>query len=306
MAEPTDTQGHNGPDDAPVSSHDALAAREQAAPTAILATRRVEMGLSHDDVANQLKFAPRFIEAVEAGDFDKLPGHTFARGMVRNYARLLKVDPAPILAQLGSSGMGRQSARPEEAASMRAPVPFSEGGKHVNLVYTILSIIILALGAFFAFGWYQDIANSARVAFVTPAPEAQSPPPVPAAPAPANVDAQASAPSTFASAGPSPMPETAPRADEKKSDDAAPGPLAPGKRRIVLKFDKESWVEIKTGAGATLLSQLNLAGSEKVVDGDPPFHLTIGNASNVHLTYNDQPVDLKPHFKVDVARLTLN
>jgi cytoskeleton protein RodZ len=72
----------------------------------------------------------------------------------------------------------------------------------------------------------------------------------------------------------------------------------------VLRFEKESWVEIKARNG-TLLSQLNPAGSEKTVEGDPPFQLTIGNAPSVQVTYNDQPVDLKPHFKVDVARFTL-
>jgi hypothetical protein len=33
--------------------------------------------------------------------------------------------------------------------------------------------------------------------------------------------------------------------------------------------------------------------------------VVIGNAVNVRLKYNDAPVDLRPHFKVDVARLTL-
>ena len=72
-----------------------------------------------------------------------------------------------------------------------------------------------------------------------------------------------------------------------------------------MRFDKDSWVQIKARNGETLLSQVNPAGTEKVIDGLPPFELTIGNAPNVHVTYNDQPVDLKPHFKVDVARFTL-
>ena len=37
----------------------------------------------------------------------------------------------------------------------------------------------------------------------------------------------------------------------------------------------------------------------------PPFDVVIGNAANVRLKYNDAPVDLRPYFKVDVARLTL-
>jgi cytoskeleton protein RodZ len=289
----------------------ALSSRELAPPTAVFAVRRAELGMSHEDVANQLKFAPRLIEALEAGEFDKLPGRTFARGMLRSYARLLKIDPAPILAQLDASDAGAHTG-PEHAVSLRTPIPFSEGGKHVNLVYTILSFVILVVVAFYAFEWYQEKGGASKLAFVDagrPAPQAVEQAAEPAvaetagAPQPEGRDAK---PATFASAGPAPVPETAARTEEKKPDDGKSAPLAPGKRRIVIQFEKEAWVEIKGGNGVTLLSQLNPAGSEKVIDGNPPFQLTIGNAPSVHVTYNDQPVDLKPHFKVDVARLTLN
>jgi hypothetical protein len=33
--------------------------------------------------------------------------------------------------------------------------------------------------------------------------------------------------------------------------------------------------------------------------------VVIGNAASVRLTYNDAPVDLRPYFKADVARLKL-
>ena len=273
---------------------------------AAFAARRVELGMSLDDVANQLKFSPRLIEALEAGEFDKLPGPTFARGMLRSYAKLLKLDPAPILARLTPAGTGAQTS-PEQAVSLRTPIPFSEGGRHGNLIYMVLSVVILAVVAFYAFEWYQEKSGPAKLAFIDAGretPAASAPPPAPQAPEPQAVPPETQAappapgdqkPATFASAGPAPVPET-----------TSPSPLAPGKRRIVMHFDKESWVEIKGRNGVTLLSQLNAAGSEKVIDGEPPFQLTIGNAPGVQVTYNDQPVDLKPHFKVDVARLTLN
>ena len=291
--------------DVPAGGHDALAARGSAdlradapavevrAPLAssAFAGRRAELGMSLEDVANQLKFAPRQIAALEAGDFDKLPGGTFARGMLRGYARLLKLDPAPILAQFLASG-GAAQAGPEQAVSLRTPIPFSESGTHVNLVYMVLTVVILAIGAFFAFEWYQEKSGPPKLTFVTPAQDS---------PAGQGAAGDAIRPSTFASAGPSPVPETTPRADEKKT-----APVAPGRRRIVLVFDRESWVEIKARNDAVLLSQMNPAGSEKVIDGEPPFLVTIGNAPSVRVTYNDLPVDLRPHYKVDVARFTLN
>ena len=282
--------------DEAAGAHDMLAAREAAAAerpaTAAFAARRAELGLSLEDVANQLKFAPRQIEALETGDFAKLPGGTFARGMLRSYARLLKVDPAPILAQLAAAGVGPQ-AGPEQAVSLRTPIPFSEGGKHVNLVYAVLSVVLLAVVAFFAFEWYQEKAAPPKLAFVAPAQE-----PPAAEPRDATPTAHSA---TFASTGLAPVLETAPRPDGRRA-----GLLPPGQRRIVIQFDKESWVEIKAGNGDILTSQMNAAGTEKVIEGAPPFLLTIGNAPNVRVTYNELPVDLRPHFKVDVARFTLN
>jgi cytoskeleton protein RodZ len=54
-----------------------------------------------------------------------------------------------------------------------------------------------------------------------------------------------------------------------------------------------------------LISSLNPAGSERILRGRPPFEIVIGNASHVKLEYNNKPVDLRPHTRVEVARLTL-
>jgi len=61
----------------------------------MLAQMRVERKLSVADVAQRLKYGARQIEALEAEEFDKLPGATFVRGMVRGYAKLLDTDPQP-------------------------------------------------------------------------------------------------------------------------------------------------------------------------------------------------------------------
>jgi cytoskeleton protein RodZ len=39
-------------------------------------------------VAQQLKLAPRQVRALEEENFGMLPGRTFTRGFMRNYARL--------------------------------------------------------------------------------------------------------------------------------------------------------------------------------------------------------------------------
>ena len=120
---------------------------------------------------------------------------------------------------------------------------------------------------------------------------------------PAEPKAQATAPVAVAATklAPEPQtfaPETAP--SEKKE------PPAPGTRRIALQFERESWVQVRSKDGKVLLSQLNAAGTERVVEGSPPFDLVIGNAPHVRLRYDDRDIDLAPHVKAaDVARLKL-
>ena len=65
-----------------------------------LAAARQALGLEVGDVAQQLKFAPRQIEALEQERFGALPGPTIARGMLRNYARLIKLDADALIERL--------------------------------------------------------------------------------------------------------------------------------------------------------------------------------------------------------------
>ena len=75
-----------------------------AAAGALLGAAREASGLSIDAVAQQLKLAPRQVRALEAGEFGHLPGRTFVRGFIRNYARLLRLDPEQVLGALPAGG----------------------------------------------------------------------------------------------------------------------------------------------------------------------------------------------------------
>ena len=89
-----------------------------AAPGAQLRAAREAAGMSLDQVAQQLKLAPRQVKALEDQDFAHLPGRTFTRGFVRNYARLLNLDAGELLASLPDAG---------EAPALEAPALQSTG-----------------------------------------------------------------------------------------------------------------------------------------------------------------------------------
>jgi len=261
-----------------------------------LARARTALGLSIVDVARQLKFAARQIEALEQGRFEDLPVGTFARGMVRAYARLLRLDAEPLVGQIAA-----RVAVPDNAvavASVRRPIPITDSARRTNLIYVALSVAILGVIAAVAFEWQHERNSAARLSFV---PAAQAPLEAARA-APVEVLASVVTPpnlSPLAAAAP-----VQPVAARSESQTASRDPA--GTRRIVMKFERESWVEIRSRSGKILLSQLNPAGSERTVEGRAPFELIIGNAQHVRLSYDDHPIDLTPHVKVEVARFTLD
>ena len=260
-------------------------------PGQILAQLRGERSLSVADVAQRLKYGVWQIEALEAEEYSKLPGGgTFVRGMVRSYAKLLDTDPQPIL-----KGLEARYVPGEVSMDLRAKrIPFPEGGKRSNHAYLILSILLAVAVVGVLYEWGVGTLPWAKLAGnISPQ---QGPKTPPAAPKPA----------------PSPLPASekvtaSPVKDALPSPAAAKAPAEPlGEARIQLEFASDSWVEIRGKDGQMLMSQLNPAGTRKVVVGQPPLSLVIGNAAAVRLKYNDNPVDLKPYVQIEVARLTLN
>ena len=83
--------------------------------------------------------------------------------------------------------------------------------------------------------------------------------------------------------------------------------LGPNEALLMMAFDKDCWVEIKDGNGKMILSDLYVSGStiEQVVTA--PIEILLGRSSGVtQMTFNGELIDLKPHTRKDIARLTLS
>lgn len=65
-----------------------------------LRSTREHRGLSIEQVAQDTRISARFLEALEAEQFDELPAPVYVRGFLRSYANYLKVDPQPLLDSL--------------------------------------------------------------------------------------------------------------------------------------------------------------------------------------------------------------
>ncbi|KXS38531.1 MAG: cytoskeleton protein RodZ [Halomonadaceae bacterium T82-2] len=83
-------------------------------------------------------------------------------------------------------------------------------------------------------------------------------------------------------------------------------PAADNTRRLAFTFNEQSWTEIYDANDQRILVGLQPAGSQTTVEGQPPFRMTIGNASGVELTWRGKAVDLGAHTGGNnVARFTL-
>jgi cytoskeleton protein RodZ len=273
-----------------------------------LARARQVQGLALSDVAQQLKFMPRHIEALEQERFESLPGPTIARGMVRSYAKLLKLDPEPLLERL--TGRFEVPDADHLAARFSQPVPFSDSGRRSTVLYLALSACALAMAGGMAYQWRHEAEPQFIAAANLPdQAKAAAPRPAPAqtasAAAVSTMQSDTVEPAPVSSSASEPAPTPAPAPSKPASVAGSGEPKSIAGRRIVLRFDQEAWLEVTDGAGRLLASSLNAAGTERVVQGRPPFSLVIGNASHVKVVYNDRAVDLQPHVKVEVARFTL-
>jgi cytoskeleton protein RodZ len=265
---------------------------------------RESQGLSVADVSQQLKFAPRQIESLESERFERLPGPTIARGMVRNYARLLNLEPEPLLERMAPKAEPPPDSS-RRAARFNPQVPLSDGGRRSTLVYAGFSVAVLALVGVVAYEWQQERAAPQFVSPAQPQRPPQEPAPVPVpvpAPAPAQTAAATSPPQV---ASESPAPPVQEKAAEKPQPVIEKEKPVAGLHRIVLRCEEESWLEVTDGAGRSLVSALSPAGSERVVRGRAPLEIVIGNARGVTLLVDDKPVDLRRHTRADVARLTI-
>lgn len=278
----------------------------------LLAVARDQQGLSVADVARQLRLGVKQIEALEADDYLSLPGNTFVRGFVRNYARLVQIDAEPLLQSL-------QQRAPEQAHAVSAPPSGGEFSPYPSkrwMWYAGAVALMMVAAPLLVYLFLSGEAPQPA-----PARTVQAPPPPP--PLPAVLPPQALPEQSLPLLPPLPVPEPLPPAEIAPPQAASPAAAnkepaaankepaavvkepAAGSGRVLLKFDADAWVEVRDKDGRKLFSQLGAAGSEQQIAGMPPLTLVVGNAAYVKVTYNGAPVDLTPHINVNVARLTL-
>ena len=288
---------------------------------AMLRSAREAAGLSVDDVAQQLKLAPRQVQALEQDDFQRLPGRTFARGFARNYARFIQLDPDAVLALMPATESAPALERPSFAAARRpmGEIPVERAAKRSGAPRALVLLLVLVnVGAAAYYQYSRQASDAHREATV-------------AGGAPGTTSGTLAAPSSGTTGGstttalPNPVAESAPAPVGNTASEATPAaPAADASAApataattsaaaaranndaaLVLAFKGTSWAEVKDASGRVILQMTGGAGMTQTVSGAPPLELSLGNAPDVAVTFRGQTLDLAPYTRGVVARVAL-
>lgn len=308
------------------------ATADQGNPGQVLRRVREEKGWSVAEVAGQLNLTGQCLRQLESGDFDKLPGHTFTRGYLRAYARLLGLDPDAIVRSFDQlTGTRASESRVHGLKGIEQPRRLSQS------LLRLVSFILLAGLAGAGFLWWQEqsqgrdhersgvslehvevesadgstqihpldepedqalqedqVDEEQAPAEVSPEVAAQPEAPLDTPQSPAAVPAPAEVPSAPAPAAAAPV--------------ATPGETpavvaGAGEGVLRIAFSADCWIQIKNAEGKILASGLKRAGESVELAGKVPMEVRLGFARGAQVSYNGQAVDVAPFTSGETARL---
>jgi cytoskeleton protein RodZ len=283
-----------------------------------LRTARESKGLSLGDVARALKLSVHQVEALEADDWARLPCNTVIRGFVRNYARLLGLNPGELMAVLDGLQMPK-NAELEMSPGTNVSVPQENSAHRRDYVRVVAGFAALVLAVSVYFFLPEHLLQSTLLILKSATQSSE----LPTSTAEAQKQDEAIAPPTavvLKEESDSPVKSPLVTPDVQTTVPVTQvSPVVPGKSItsstpvlqsatgsvLKLEFSQPSWVEIRDRSGEIIFSQLSQAGSQREVEGRPPFALVIGNATHVTLQYKGKAIDLSKRSKDDVARVTV-
>lgn len=310
-------------DSLPQPGNDVAPSAESAQPQkpgAILGARRIAAGISEEQIASRLKMSVRQVRFLEADDYEALHGMATARGFVRAYARILQMDPEPLVASFADK---KKISAPAGASQGKSAEPFvknrepfrkkrGNSGKIAILVIIVVGVLVVASNMnFFSFmdKFKKESADKATPAVapvsapvpatgtkdaVSPAGDQATPEAKPADQAAANTAGQtnqANAPVQ------TPTPQNAPVVAAQAA--AEKGSL------LVVNFREKSWLQIQKKDGSVIAEYIGKPGEKRQLEVTEPVTVIVGFAPGVNMEFKGTPVDLASNTSNSVAKVTL-
>ena len=269
-------------------------------PGDMLREARERRRISLEEAAERSRIRLPVLHAIESGDTSAIPT-VYLRGYVRNYARFLGVDLAEIERRMDSV----RGAEPEVRTVFTEGPPRRGAERWLKFSsYVAASALIATLTWQFtheAVKWSQG-EGAPRAADVPTAgaiDSAES-----AGRRNRHLNASIASVEVLSQRGEI---SGAAAAEEAWAaiDDGSDGAGAGSQRTLALTTSADTWVEIFGSEDRQLEMDLLRAGTHREYTDDGPFRLMVGRAGAVLVALDGEAVDLAPHTREGVARLTL-
>ena len=287
-------------------------------------------GISLEEIASVTKIHIKYLKALEAGQFDQLPGEVFIKGFIRSYGKAIGSNADELLTAYDETA-GRERRESRQPASDAGEEETRRQVHTVNLLVGGFLLIFLVFAI-----WYL-VQNPPR-----PSPQESVPPPPATVPAPLP-DRSLAAPGEVQAperedsskpppdgasleekdteAGrPAPTPATPapkekavtgqengaiikPLQDQQVKEETAgsgPAPAETSGLHLTIKARENSWFNLRVDEGREQDFILP-AGASKTFQAQKGFRVTIGNRRGTELTLNGQPLTL-PESPDNVVR----
>jgi cytoskeleton protein RodZ len=269
-----------------------------------LKTEREKRGMSAQKMADDMHLDAWVIDALEAGDYERIGPAVYAQGHLKKYASILGISAA----QPAPAPQPKPAGHPPPTPIIRLDPP-GGGGSIWPTVGGFAAVALVAGGIV----WWRPWHSARTASAAAPAALAARTPASGSAAAVESADAAATDAETgggtaneddgvnagaagAAAAATSPAAAAAPAG----SAELTPGV---GRARLRLSFSADSRVGVYDYSGKSLFTGNGRANSVKTLSGLAPFRVYLGVASGVQLQINDRAVAIGPQFvSGDVAR----
>jgi cytoskeleton protein RodZ len=264
-----------------------------------LRRQRLQNRISLERVSLETKIGVRLLEAIEAEQFEKLPGGVFRRSFVLQYARALQLDPDEIAGELDQLSQFDEPPPLPSTDTANNQSPSSGSGFSLNrdlgeLRGSTMGSLIAAVGVIMVcaliYNWWQTPrVAKVETASLRPTQHATAPEPLSASASPAP-----SSPAPTEQAPVAVVPEAA----------HAPAQADSAHVRVGLSADEKTWISISSD-GKNVFSNSLEPHETKIVEAVEKVRLLVGNAGGVEISLNGKPIGpIGPRGQVRVVELT--
>ncbi|MGA2268022.1 MAG: helix-turn-helix domain-containing protein [Bryobacteraceae bacterium] len=308
-----------------------------------LRRERLKRNLELGKIAEELKISSRFLEAIEAGQLDKLPGGVFTKSFILQYARLLGLDEEQIAGEVQRM---LEPPPPEVPEFVETPKPEDSGirvprveewqavgGSGFRWVASLAAaalVIAVMLVCSVLYTWWQHARHPAAaresppVAAVQPPPQTPPVQPSPPLPAPSPAAPGEAAPALTVARNPAAQPVSGASAPAPSTEQPAPPATPPGPEgtppsapvagtsesnpnapvRVEVTADEPVWVQARRD-GKYVFSGTLTGRQSRTIEANSTVILRLGNAGGVTITLNGKPVGpVGPRGQVRTVQFT--